>query len=852
MGTKLASRNPASVRRTAIFLVFLSHTKHTTTPMQNSKTFVTSMDKSPAGLKALVQNQLKFTLARDHNGASKRDWWIATSKAVQSLIIERMLATQEVHHQQNVKRVYYFSLEFLMGRLFSNSLYSVGIFKEMEEAVKELGIDLDELRREEYDMGLGNGGLGRLAACFLDSLATLDLPAIGYGIHYQYGLFKQEFRNGHQVELPDAWLNFGTPWEIVRPQHTQTIEIYGQVENVFDDRGNYVPRWTGTKKLVGVPYDIPVPGYGTNTVNYLRLWESKAPDEFDFEAFNRGGYTEAVREKNASETISKVLYPNDKTDEGKELRLVQQYFFVACSLKDIFRRFRKDDNDWDHFPEKISIQLNDTHPAVAIVELMRLFHDEEGMSWEKSWSLVTRTFAYTNHTLLPEALEKWSVPLFQRVLPRHLQIIFEINKHFMVLVEEKWPGDSEKKRVLSIIEEGHTQMVRMANLSVVGCFSVNGVAALHTQLIKSDLFPEFDALYPGKFNNKTNGITPRRWLLACNPRLSNLITSKIGHGWERNLDKLRELERYAEDSQFQADFMAVKHANKVDLTRIIKETCGIIVNPNALFDVQIKRLHEYKRQHLNLLHILALYRRLLQNPHLDIEPRVFIFAAKAAPGYDLAKCIIKAINAVGAHINADIRIQDKLKVVFLPNYRVSLAQRIVPAADLSEQISTAGKEASGTGNMKLSLNGALTIGTLDGANVEIKEEVGDDNIFIFGMTVEEVAALWKKGYKPQSYYEADEELRTVVDWIGSNFFTPDEPGCLTMLRDNLYHSDPFLCLPDFRSYVECHERVDAAFKDKALWAKMAILNTARMGKFSSDRTISEYARDIWKLDPVAV
>ena len=820
--------------------------------MQHSETFHSSMDKSTTGLRALVQNQLKFSLARDRTTASKRDWWIATSKAVQSLIIERMLATQEVHHQRNVKRVCYLSLEFLMGRLFSNSLYSVGIFQEMEAAVKELGIDLDELRREEYDMGLGNGGLGRLAACFLDSLATLDLPAIGYGIHYQYGLFKQEFRNGHQVELPDAWLNFGTPWEIVRPEHAQTIHIYGHVENVFDDRGNYVPRWTGTKKLVGVPYDIPVPGYGTNTVNYLRLWESKATDEFDFEAFNRGGYTEAVREKNVSETISKVLYPNDKTDEGKELRLVQQYFFVACSLKDIFRRFQKDDNDWDQFPEKIAIQLNDTHPAVAIVELMRLFHDEEGMSWDRAWSIVTRTFAYTNHTLLPEALEKWSVGLFQRVLPRHLQIIFEINKHFMLLVEEKWPGDSEKKRVLSIIEEGHTQMVRMANLSVVGCFSVNGVAALHTKLIKSDLFPEFDALYPGKFNNKTNGITPRRWLLACNPRLSQLITSKIGHGWERDLDKLRGLEAFAEDPQFQRDFMAVKHANKVDLTRIIKETCGITVNPNALFDVQIKRLHEYKRQHLNLLHILALYRRLLQNPHLDIAPRVFVFSAKAAPGYDMAKCIIKAINAVGAHINADIRIQDKLKVVFLPNYRVSLAQRIVPAADLSEQISTAGKEASGTGNMKLSLNGALTIGTLDGAIVEIKEEVGDDNIFIFGMTVEEVAALCKKGYKPQSYYEADEELRTVVDWVGSNYFTPDEPGCLTMLRDNLYHSDPFLCLPDFRSYVECHERVDAAFKDKAQWAKMAILNTARMGKFSSDRTISQYAKEIWKLDPVPV
>jgi starch phosphorylase len=814
--------------------------------------FQSSMDKSAAGLKALVQNQLKFSLARDRTTATKRDWWIATSKAVQSVIIERMLATQEVHHEKNVKRVYYLSLEFLMGRLFSNSLYSAGVFEEMEKALKELGMDTDVLRREEYDMGLGNGGLGRLAACFLDSLATLDLPAIGYGIHYQYGLFKQEFRNGHQVELPDAWLTFGTPWEIVRPEHATEIELYGHVENIFDDRGNYVPRWVGTKKLVGVPYDIPVPGFGTNTVNYLRLWESRAGEEFDFEAFNRGGYTEAVREKNVSETVSKVLYPNDKTEEGKELRLVQQYFFVACSLKDIFRRFRKDDNDWDEFPEKIAIQLNDTHPAVAIVELMRLFHDGEGMSWDRAWGLVTRTFAYTNHTLLPEALEKWSVGLFQKVLPRHLQIIFEINKRFMEVVEEKWPGDSQKKRVLSIIEEGHVQMVRMANLSVVGGHSVNGVAALHTQLIKSDLFPEFDELYPGKFNNKTNGITPRRWLLACNPGLSNLITSKIGHGWERDLDKLRGLEAYAEDKQFQADFMAVKHANKVTLARIIKETCDITVNPAAMFDVQIKRLHEYKRQHLNLLHILALYRRLLQNPHLDISPRVFVFAAKAAPGYDMAKCIIKAINSVAAHINADIRIQDKLKVVFLPNYRVSLAQRIVPAADLSEQISTAGKEASGTGNMKLSLNGALTIGTLDGANVEIKEEVGDENIFIFGMTVDEVAELWKKGYKPQSFYDADEELRTVVDWVGSNYFTPNEPGCLTMLRDNLYHSDPFLCLPDFRSYVDCHGKVDEAFKDKALWAKMAILNTARMGKFSSDRTISQYAKEIWKLDPVPV
>jgi len=820
--------------------------------MREPEAFQPTVEKTTAGLKALVQSQLKFALARDNLTATKRDWWLATSKALQRVIIERMLATQDAHHRTNTKRVYYMSLEFLMGRLFSNSLYNAGVFERMEEALKELGFDIDELRREEYDMGLGNGGLGRLAACFLDSLATLDLPAIGYGIHYEYGLFKQEFRNGHQVELPDAWRTFGTPWEIMRPEHATEIELYGHVENVFDDRGSYVPRWVGTKKLVGVPFDIPIPGYGTNTVNYLRLWESRAPSEFDFEAFNRGGYAEAVREKTVSETVSKVLYPNDKTDEGKELRLVQQYFFVACSLRDIFRRFRRDDNDWDEFPDKCAIQLNDTHPAVAIVELMRLFHDELAMSWDRAWGLVTRTFAYTNHTLLPEALEKWTVALFQRVLPRHLQIIFEINKRFLVQVEEKWPGDVEKKRVLSIIEEGHVQMVRMANLSVVGSFSVNGVAALHTKLIKSDLFPEFDALYPGKFNNKTNGITPRRWLLACNPGLSKLITSKIGHGWERDLDRLRALEEHIEDAQFRADFMDVKHANKVVLARIIKETCGITVNPAAMFDVQIKRLHEYKRQHLNLLHILALYRRLLQNPHLEISPRVFIFAAKAAPGYDMAKCIIKAINAVATHINSDIRIQDKLKIVFLPNYRVSLAQRIVPASDLSEQISTAGKEASGTGNMKLALNGSLTIGTLDGANVEIMEEVGKDNIFIFGLTVEEVAALWKKGYRPQSYYEADEELRTVVDWVGSNYFTPNEPGCLTMLRDNLYHSDPFLCLADFRAYVDCHGQVDEAFKDQDRWARMAILNTARMGKFSSDRTISEYAKEIWKLNPVPV
>ena len=505
-----------------------------------SSVFQSSLEKSVTGLKGLILNSLKFRLARDTSTASKRDWWLATSKAVQSIVVERMIATATVNNDKNAKRVYYLSLEFLMGRLFSNSLHNAGVIHNMVHALEELGLDYEELREEEYDMGLGNGGLGRLAACFLDSLATLDLPAIGYGIHYQYGLFKQKFLNGYQVELPDAWMQYGTPWEIVRPEQTTEIQVYGYVENIFDDRGNYVSRWMGWRKLLGVPYDIPVPGYGTETVNFLRLWESRASEEFDFEAFNRGGYEEAVREKNHSETISKVLYPNDKTESGKELRLLQQYFFVACSLKDIIRRFRRTNDDWEDFPEKVAIQLNDTHPAIAVVELQRILHDEYGIAWERAWSIVTRTCAYTNHTLLPEALEKWSVEIFQKVVPRHLQIIFEINERFMEEVEAKWPGETEKKQILSLIEEGSPQMVRMAHLSVVGGHSVNGVAALHTKLLKKDLFPEFDALYPGKFNNKTNGITPRRWLLACNPRLSGLITSKIGHGWERDLDKLRD------------------------------------------------------------------------------------------------------------------------------------------------------------------------------------------------------------------------------------------------------------------------------------------------------------------------
>jgi starch phosphorylase len=806
-------------------------------------------------LRSLIERHLVSTLARHAGSATPRDWWVATALAVRDTIHERMIETQGVHNGSNVRRLYYFSLEYLMGRLFGNNLLATGLLDHAQRALESLGQDFDLIRDSEADMGLGNGGLGRLAACFLDSLATMDYPALGYGIYYEYGLFKQAFLNGHQMEHPDNWIIFGSPWEVMRPEYIQEVRLFGRVENVFDDRGNYRPRWVETKTILGVPHDIPIAGFGTKTVNLLRLWASKSTEDFDLEAFNRGGYVEAVREKAIGETVSKVLYPNDKTENGKELRLMQQYFFVACSLRDIIRRhLRTKGNTWANFSEKVAVQLNDTHPAIAIVELMRILLDEENMAWDAAWSITSQTFGYTNHTLLPEALERWSVGLFDKVLPRHLQIIFDINERLMQAVERQWPGDNWKKTVCSLIEENGHKQVRMANLSVVGSHAVNGVAALHTALLKQDLFPEFDALYPGKFQNKTNGITPRRWLLKSNPRLAALITRQLGgEAWVRDLDLLRKLEKSAGDASFQKEFMGVKRANKVDLAEIIQAECGVTVSPDALFDVQIKRLHEYKRQHLNLLHIIACYRRLLQNPGLDVVPRVFVFGAKAAPAYDLAKNIIRAINVVGVRINTDTRINGKLKVAFLPNYRVSLAEKIIPAADLSEQISTAGKEASGTGNMKLSLNGALTIGTLDGANVEIKEEVGDENIFICGMNVEEVVALRTRGYNPRDFFAADEELRAVVEWLGSDYFTPGEHGVFAQVHDSLLSGgDPYMVLADFRSYSDAHLRVDRAYRDQAKWAKMAILNTARMGKFSSDRTIREYARDIWKLKPVKV
>lgn len=807
------------------------------------------------GIRQSIVNHLTYTLARDTETAMPRDWWLALCYSVRDRILRQFIETQATHHGQNARRVYYLSLEYLMGRMLTNNLNNSGLMAAAREALEELGLNYDDLCDVEVDMGLGNGGLGRLAACFLDSLATLEYPAIGYGIHYEFGLFRQEIVNGQQVERPDNWLQYGNPWQVQRPEYQVPVHLYGRVEDHFDDKGDWCPRWVDTRQLLGIPWDVPIVGYGATTVNFLRLWESRASAVFDFDTFNRGGYVEAVRQKALGETVSKVLYPNDKTEVGKELRLVQQYFFVCCSLHDIIRRYRKSNEGWDLFPEKVAMQLNDTHPAVAVAELMRIFVDEYGLNWDLAWSLCKRTFGYTNHTLMPEALEKWSVDLFQRVLPRHLQIIYEINRRFLEEeVEQRWPGDGAMKARMSLIEEGNPKMVRMAYLAVVGSHSINGVAAMHTELLKKHLFRDFYELYPERFNNKTNGITPRRWLKDCNPGLASLLDEQLGcTDWPVKLEKLTALEKVADDPEFQHRFMSVKHQNKVRLAAVIKDLCDIEVDPAAIFDVQVKRLHEYKRQHLNLLHIVHLYRRLLREPDFDIHPRVFIFGAKAAPGYELAKEIIHAINVVGVRINSDPRINGKLKVAFVPNYGVNLASIIIPAADVSEQISTAGKEASGTGNMKLALNGAVTIGTLDGANVEIRQEVGDDNIFIFGLTVEEVEAMRAAGYDPTSIYHSNGDLSAALDWLCSDAFLDDEHPAFQGIRSSLLeHGDPYFVLADFAAYAETQLRVDQAYRDRRRWARMAILNTARVSFFSSDRTIREYAEDIWKLKPLPV
>lgn len=822
--------------------------------VHSQPSFGFNVANTPEKIRESILNHLKFSLARDTRTASKHDWWWATSLAIRDRVMENFIATMGAHTRSGAKRVYYLSLEYLMGRMMRNNLVNLGIYQATAQALKEMDMDLNELLNEEVDMGLGNGGLGRLAACFMDSLATLDYPAVGYGIYYEYGLFEQELKDGRQVEHPDNWLKFGNPWVVTRKEYAVTMQLYGRVEDRIDGEGRYRPTWIDTQKLVGVPHDIPIVGYGTKTVNFLRLWESKASAEFDFGIFNRGGYMDAMNEKMRGETITKVLYPNDNSENGKELRLVQQYFFVACSLQDAVRRFKKQKSwHWKEFPDHATMQLNDTHPTLAVAELMRMLMDEEDLEWEDAWEICSKVFNYTNHTLLPEALEKWSVGLFQKVLPRHLQIVLEINRRFLAQVSAKWPGDASKLASLSIIEEGPTQYVRMANLATVASTAVNGVAALHTQLLKKHLFADFDALWPKKIQNKTNGITPRRWLKDCNPRLAHLIDEAIGDGWARDLDQLQGLEKFATDKGFQERYLKIKHQNKEALAELILERCGVSVDPTAIFDVQIKRLHEYKRQHLNLLYILSLYQELLRNPQLEMNPRVFIFGAKAAPGYHMAKKIIHAINAVGAVINRDARIKGKIKVAYIPNYSVSLAERIIPAADVSQQISTAGKEASGTGNMKLSLNGALTLGTLDGANVEIKEAVGDENIYIFGMTVEEVAALWKKGYNPYDWYNRVPEIKHALDALAGGSFTPDDPQALRPLTNNLLQGgDPYMVLADFESYRSAQQKIDGDYFDKALWAQKAILNTARMGRFSSDRTIREYANDIWHVKPVGV
>ena len=794
-----------------------------------------------------VLRHLKSTFARDRVTATRNDWWMATCMAARDQMLARYIDTQAQHASKNVRRVYYLSLEYLMGRVLTNNLVNLQLRDVATEALAELGQNLENIADEEADMGLGNGGLGRLAACFLDSLATMDIPAIGYGIHYEFGLFRQTFALGRQVEGADNWLANNNPWLIRRPSYRVSVPLYGRVKHSTDDRGNHCAELVETRNLLGMPWDIPIAGFAGSSVNFLRLWESKAASEFDFRAFDRGGYVEAVHERDSSEIVSKVLYPNDSTESGKELRLVQQIFFVSCSLQDILRRHRRTNASFNNLPAKAAVQLNDTHPSIAVAELMRLLVDVERLTWDEAWGLCSQVFSYTNHTLLPEALETWSVPLFEKVLPRHLEIIYEINRRHLEQVEQRWPGDDDRKTELSIIQEGSPKRIRMAHLAVVGSHHVNGVAELHTRLIRANLFPGFNELWKGKFVNVTNGVTPRRWVRGCNPELGVLCDEVAGKGWEADLGRLRKLDALADRPVFQDRFLAIKRANKVRLAALIKNLVGVEVSPDALFDVQIKRLHEYKRQHLNLLHILHLYRRILNEPNGQFTPRVCIFGAKAAPGYALAKHIIHAINRVAAVINSDERVRGLLKVVFLPDYRVSLAERIIPAADLSEQISTAGKEASGTGNMKLALNGAVTIGTLDGANVEIGEEVGAENIFIFGLQVEEVEKLWADGYDPRAVLAADPELSALLDWLRSDTFTPEQAGALSPVVDSLLDGgDPYLVLADFRSYVDAQAKAEKAFLDRRRWAAMAIRNVARCAKFSSDRSIGDYAKLIWK------
>ena len=794
-----------------------------------------------------IRHHLERSLGTDAVDASSSDVWEALSLYARDINLDRIHHTRAEEKLAHARRVHYLSLEFLIGRLLGNNLQNLGIYSQAEQAAANLGVNLIDVLESETDPALGNGGLGRLAACFMDSLTTLNVPAVGYGINYRFGLFKQAFEDGKQVESPDAWRENGYPWGAHRPKYTQTVRLYG---HVVEHAGKAV--WQDTRDIEGVPWDIPVTGYNTATVNTLRLWEGKAIDGFDLHCFDQGRYQDSRQKEIMAENISQVLYPNDNHNEGKELRLIQQYFFVSCSLADLIGRYKTEYDNMDRFSEKIVIQLNDTHPAIAVPELLRILMDHEAIPFLKSLNICREVFCYTNHTLLPEALEQWPQELIARVLPRHMQLIHMVNYHFLHQeVEAHWPGDNMMKRRLSIIEESDNhqgvQMVRMAFLSLVGSNKVNGVAALHSGLVQQNLFPEFHQMWPDKIVNVTNGVTPRRWLAHCNPDLASLIDDHVKGDWRGELSLLSSLNDLADNVDFQRKYAAIKLENKRRLAEVIQDLCGVIVNPDAIFDVQIKRLHEYKRQQLNLLHIMAVYRRLLADPDQDVPPRVFIFSAKAAPGYEVAKVIIHAINRLADRVNNDRRIHDKLKIVFIPNYRVSLAEKIIPAADVSEQISTAGFEASGTGNMKLALNGALTIGTLDGANVEIAEEVGDENIFIFGKTVEEVEVLHQGHYDPRAIYNSHEELKAVIDWLSSGDLTPEEPGAFHPLVQSLLDSDFFLTLADYQAYSDAHERIVKTWKEPALWWRMAIINTASVEKFSSDRSISDYCKNIWNL-----
>ncbi|KEQ19450.1 glycogen/starch/alpha-glucan phosphorylase [Endozoicomonas numazuensis] len=796
-----------------------------------------------------VVRHLQQSLGVELDEAGPAEYWEALSLVVREIDLQRIRATRKKEREGKARRIYYLSLEFLVGRLLGNNLHNLGIFKETEKAMAKLGTPLVDILENESDPSLGNGGLGRLAACFMDSMTTLDMPAMGYGINYRFGLFRQSFAGGKQVETPDGWREDSFPWGIERAKRKQHVKLYGLVR---EHAGKAV--WEDTQEVLGMPWDVPVTGYGTGTVNTLRLWESRAAHGFDLNSFDAGRYQDSRSQEISAENISQVLYPNDNHPAGKELRLIQQYFFVACSLADLIERYKRENSEsLKNIADKVAIQLNDTHPAIAVAEFMRVLMDEENVVFSRALEVTREVFAYTNHTLLPEALEEWPQQLITKVLPRHMQIIHMINYHFLHSeVEAVWPGDDHMKRRLSIIEEpdrpGDDQMVRMAFLSVVGSHKVNGVAALHSRLVQEKLFPEFHHMWPEKIINVTNGVTPRRWLDYCNPELAALIDETIEGDWRKDLYKLGAMKAYADDPAFQKRFAAIKHDNKKHLAAVIKELCDVDVSPDAIFDVQIKRLHEYKRQQMNLLHIMALYRRLLDNPDLDVPPRVFIFGAKAAPGYKVAKTIIHAINRVAERVNNDRRIKDKLKVVFLPNYRVSLAEKIIPAADVSEQISTAGFEASGTGNMKFALNGALTVGTLDGANVEIAEEVGDDNIFIFGLTVEQVSELRHRGYNPRDIYNRSEELRSVIDWLDSGDLCPEEPEAFRPLVEALLdQGDYFLTMADYQAYSDAHERIAETWKKPELWWKMAITNSASMGKFSSDRSIQDYGKAIWNM-----